>query len=344
MAVDSFYARYISGDISRKVLPWQIEIDTTNICNQDCYYCNTADFRNESPTWKSYDEYSLLLDRIYEWSKTYEVTGQVNNVIFSGGGEPMLFKGIERLIEKAIDYDYFVAINTNGTKLDKLLSINPEKLRKMAYVGLDVDSGIKETYEIIRRSKTNPETTFYKVRDSAKRVSELGVPIDVKILLLPENSSKEEIVEIFEYSKYICARSIHLRPAIINDVPFPLSDDIGRFIDECSTKYSIEAKLFTGRYEGRTYSKCHQMFSFPMFSADGNLYLCCEYKGREDLKLCSWTSGDHDWRDTWGSEKHIDMYNKFRTDFCKPCRPNKINNMIERSLTDRIALIKKSFI
>ena len=38
-------SNYLCGVTSLPVLPSAIDIDLTNVCNQDCFYCNSADFR-----------------------------------------------------------------------------------------------------------------------------------------------------------------------------------------------------------------------------------------------------------------------------------------------------------
>lgn len=48
---------------SKVIIPGSMEIDLTNICNQDCYYCNTAEYRKQFPIQKDYKEYLSLLDR-----------------------------------------------------------------------------------------------------------------------------------------------------------------------------------------------------------------------------------------------------------------------------------------
>jgi 2-iminoacetate synthase ThiH len=52
---------------SMKILPAQVDIDLTNVCNQDCYYCNSADFREAEPVQKKYTEYISLLDKLCTW-------------------------------------------------------------------------------------------------------------------------------------------------------------------------------------------------------------------------------------------------------------------------------------
>jgi wyosine [tRNA(Phe)-imidazoG37] synthetase (radical SAM superfamily) len=91
-------SRWIQGNIPGKILPWQIDLDTTNICNQACYYCNTEQFRTELPVYQSVEQYSKLIDRLYNWRKhDSNIIGTLSNVIFSGGGEPTLLPGYEDL-------------------------------------------------------------------------------------------------------------------------------------------------------------------------------------------------------------------------------------------------------
>jgi MoaA/NifB/PqqE/SkfB family radical SAM enzyme len=331
-------SRWIQGTIPGKLMPWQIDVDTTNICNQACYYCNTEQFRNELPVYQPLEKYLDLIHKLHTWRQhDNNVIGTLSNVIFSGGGEPTLLPGYEALLEDVIDKGYVAAMNTNGTKLHKILNINPDKLKRMAYIGLDIDSGNPETYELIRKSKMT-ESPFSRVKETAKELGALGVPLDIKALLMPENTSQIEINSIFEYAKEVKARSVHLRPMVLNGNSFNLDSEVANRINTASQFYNIKADISLGRYDTRLYKRCHQMFLFPSFCADGNIYLCCEYKGREDTKLGSWVDGD--FRDLWCSEKHKDIYNKFITALCKPCRPNTTNNKIQEALDNSSSVLK----
>lgn len=334
-------SRWIQGDIPQKIIPWQIDIDTTNICNQDCYYCNSSNFRTNSPVYQKVEKYLKLIDDFHNW-RSYDpnVVGTINNIIFSGGGEPTLLPRYETIIESCIDKGFVVAMNTNGTRLNKLLSLSPEKLTKMAYIGLDIDSAVKSTYESIRRSKMST-SPFDRIKNVAKQLGSLNAPIDIKALMMEHNTTDKELEELFIYAKEVNARGLHFRPLVLDDKSFIASEKVLDKIQSLSKQYSISNTVSLGRYEKRIYSRCHQMFLFPSFCSDGNIYLCCEYKGREDLKLCSWI--DDDWRSIWGSDKHLQLYNNFRTVFCKPCRPNTTNNLIQDNINDRSKVIQ-SFI
>ena len=40
---------WLTNNQRKTIIPAQIDIDLTNICNQDCFYCNSKEFRDASP-------------------------------------------------------------------------------------------------------------------------------------------------------------------------------------------------------------------------------------------------------------------------------------------------------
>ena len=128
---------------SMKLLPAQVDIDLTNVCNQDCFYCNSAEFRKQKPVQKKYTEYISLLDKLASWRAHRPSSyGTTHTITYPGGGEPTVLTGYEHVIEHTIDHGFLTSITTNGSNLDKLLdSIVVEKLRKIAWIGIDIDAG-----------------------------------------------------------------------------------------------------------------------------------------------------------------------------------------------------------
>ena len=72
------------------------------------------------------------------------------------------------------------------------------------------------------------------------------------------------------------------------------------------------------------------MFQFPVFCADGQTYVCCENKGNPAFSLGHWDTGD--FRDLWCGERHKEIYEKTRVEFCQPCRPNLNNRRVQQIL------------
>ena len=107
---------------SMSIIPSQVDIDLTNICNQDCFYCNSAEHRKKSPVQKHYLEYINLLDKLAGWrAHTPNSVGTLHTITYPGGGEPTLLPGYEKVLEHTIDLGFLTSITTNGTQLDKLI-------------------------------------------------------------------------------------------------------------------------------------------------------------------------------------------------------------------------------
>ena len=318
---------------SKKILPAQVDIDLTNVCNQDCYYCNSAEFRKEQPVQKKYTEYIELLDKLATWrahsSNSY---GTTHTITYPGGGEPTVLTGYEHVIEHTIDLGFLTSITTNGSNLDRLLdSVAVEKLRKIAWIGIDIDAGTEELYEQIRHSLT-AKSLFGRVVDNAKNLIGAGVNVDFKCLINPLNDNPDAMNDLFQLVKQIGGRSLYFRPVIVNNQAHPITEHTLAMLQKFGDQYQLPYHVNTNKTLPRNYKKCHQMFHFPVFCANGKIYVCCEGKGNPQFELCDWDTGD--FRDHWLDKRHHDVYNKTRVEFCQPCRPNISNMKIQDLLNN----------
>lgn len=327
---------------SKKILPAQVDIDLTNVCNQDCYYCNSAEFRKVKPVQKKYTEYISLLDKLAAWrSHSPNSYGTTHTITYPGGGEPTVLTGYEKVIEHTIDLGFLTSITTNGSNLDKLLdSVAVEKLRKIAWIGLDIDAGTEDLYEEIRRSLTS-KSLFSKVINNAKELIAAGVNVDFKCLINPLNDNEEAMDNLFQLVKNINGRALYFRPVIVDHQAHPITDTVLERLKRLGEKYQLPYWINTNKSLPRNYKKCHQMFHFPVFCADGKIYICCEGKGNPQFELGSWDSGD--FRDLWLNDRHWEIYNKTRVEFCQPCRPN-ISNIQIQNILNEPKLIEKLYL
>lgn len=325
-------AHWMQNQDTMKMLPAQVDIDLTNVCNQDCYYCNSADFRQAKPVQKKYREYIGLLDKLAGWrAHSPNSYGSTHTITYPGGGEPTVLVGYEHVIEHTIDLGFLCSITTNGSNLDKLLdSIVVEKLRKIAWIGIDIDAGTEDLYERIRRSLT-AKSLFNRVCDNAKNLIEAGVNVDFKCLINPLNDNLDSMNDLFRLVRRLGGRMIYFRPVIVNGQAHPLMPETIEMLKTLSETYGVPHWVNTNKTLPRNYKKCHQMFHFPVFCADGKVYVCCEGKGNPQFELGAWDSGD--FRDLWLNERHYEIYNRTRVEFCQPCRPN-INNINIQNILD----------
>jgi sulfatase maturation enzyme AslB (radical SAM superfamily) len=319
---------WMQNQHTKVLLPAQVDIDLTNICNQDCYYCNSADHRQAAPIQKSYTEYISLLDKLSTWrSHSSNSYGTTHTITYPGGGEPTVLNGYEHVIEYTIDLGFLTSITTNGSKLDRLLdSVPVDKLRKIAWIGIDIDAGTEELYEKIRRSLT-AKSLFDRVTRNAKELIEAGVNVDFKCLINPHNDNQQAIDDIFDYVKTTGGRGVYFRPVIDTNGAYLIGQETMSWLAQAAQRTGVAYWINTNKTQPRRYKKCHQMYHFPVFCADGYVYVCCDNKGNQDFSIGRWDQGD--FRDRWMSSGHHAIYNKTNVAFCRPCRPNATNNDIQ---------------
>jgi len=337
-------AHWLLNKDKKSYIPQQVDIDLTNNCNQDCYYCISADFRKNEKAQYHYSKYITLVDQLSTWREhTPNSYGTLHAVTFPGGGEPTLMKGYENVIEHTIDCGFYTSLTTNGTLLEKLYENVPvEKLKKMNWIGIDIDAGSEEIYEKIRRSKTN--NLFSRVINNAKNLAQMGVNVDFKLLADSNNTTDEEINNVFQLGKDVGIRMIYYRPVIFNHIKtnkstesiFNITPRMIETMNKCSKKYNVPFKINLSKNEKRNYSRCHQMFQFPSFASNGKIYACCDHKGNTNFDIGDWV--DIDFRDNWLNDRHMSVYNNINTHLCPPCRPNKNNIEIQECLNNPLKL------
>ena len=327
---------------NKVIIPGSVDIDLTNICNQDCFYCNSADHRIESPGGPDYTEYVKLIDKLANWRlHSSNSVGSLQTITFPGGGEPTLLKGYENVIETALDHQFLTSITTNGFKLDRLIdSVPHKKLKRMGWIGIDIDAGEPELYEQIRRT-LNGKTIFHQMAENAKALIKIGVNVDFKVLLSDLNSNESALRNIFKFAKDVGVRMLYFRPMYINDNVFQISAELLSMIEHLAKEYNQHIKCNLNRFKERNYSRCHQMFQFPVFCADGYVYTCCENKGNPNFNIGSWINEDV--RDFWLGPRHREVYNKVNTHLCHPCRSNG-DNIEMQNILDNPQLIEKLYL
>ena len=334
-----YWMKYASNKV---IIPGSVDIDLTNICNQDCFYCNSADFRKTHPGGPNYLQYISLLDKLSTWRKhSPDSVGSLQTVTYPGGGEPTLLKGYENVIEHTLDLEFLTSITTNGFRLDRLIdSVPHDKLKRMGWIGIDIDAGEPELYEKIRRT-INGTSIFNQMKENATALCNTGVNVDFKVLLCDLNANESALRNIFVLAKQVGIRLLYFRPMYINHDVFPISEELLALINRLGHEYGQAVRCNLTRFQKRNYSKCHQMFQFPVFCADGMIYSCCENKGNPQFNIGSWVEAD--FRDSWLNNRHMDVYNKINTHLCHPCRANKENIEIQNIL-DNPQLIEELYL
>src|SRR5574340_495632 len=116
------------------VSPITVQIQPSNICNQNCFYCIAKGQKG-----------SVLLDTNTALNIINRLTFVgVNGIIFTGGGEPTLHEDLDKIIEYTKKYNIDIGLETNGSTLnDRLLGII---IKNATWIRISLDSVEKKAY------------------------------------------------------------------------------------------------------------------------------------------------------------------------------------------------------
>lgn len=131
---------------------YQVEIDPIDFCNHNCEWCFTSDFRHDK---------KILLSDLKKYLTAFCNSGG-KSVVFSGGGEPLLYKEIysanrefenKSICKYLIEKEISVGIITNGSLLSNLFN-SDFSITDLGFVRVSLDA-------------TN-EASHAKLHDTAK--------------------------------------------------------------------------------------------------------------------------------------------------------------------------------
>lgn len=186
---------YIYEDTAKQLKPLNeggfdvINFHVTEHCNYRCYFC-FAQFmcRDELKL----DGAKKVVDNIAEYFKINDIkNGRIN----LAGGEPMLIKYLDALIDYIVFKGITVSIITNGS----LLSV--ERVRQMkgkvSMIGLSIDSLNHETNLSIGRSCKGKTLSKYEVLKIVRAAKECGIKVKVNTVVSKLNVN-EDISELYD--------------------------------------------------------------------------------------------------------------------------------------------------
>ncbi|MCB2155718.1 radical SAM protein [bacterium] len=93
--------------------PYHVELDPIDVCNADCFFCNSVEIRNGAIL-----KWDVLEPRVDEW-----IAGGLRSVRLAGGGEPLIYPQLPQLLDRLAEADVVLDnVTTNGIRCrDKVL-------------------------------------------------------------------------------------------------------------------------------------------------------------------------------------------------------------------------------
>jgi MoaA/NifB/PqqE/SkfB family radical SAM enzyme len=288
----NFSEKLESFKTNKILAPLYVRIKPTNRCNHDCYWCVYADsFRKKNKP----DDYGvghidskmhtemvesdiMPKDKLLETLDIFKDIG-VKAVTYSGGGEPLFYKGIVEVMNRTISNNIDLSIITNG----ELLSGDRAKaLIDAKWVRVSMDYTNASQMTDFRRVK---DTSFNRVIENIKNFSKIksrGCDLGVNYIIHKDNC--QNLVEFTKFMKDLGVNNVRYSPMWLpdfaeyhKDIEKIVADQLSKIdnlIDDnfsVNTTYDISSK---GHSVDRPYHKCYINQIVPVLGADLNVYTC----------------------------------------------------------------------
>lgn len=170
--------------------PWEVEWSITWACNVNCYFCSTGEYDR-----KLYSNYTDIVSKKIIEAHPLTIT--------LSGGEPLVHPKIEKILDTLVSSNIPVNITTNGISLNK---IDQKILSKLNWIRVSLHSGINKTSKVIMGNKYNLE----KVIENINKLSKITNRFSLFFILTKENSTKEELCELLNLSKYLGVNNVEV--------------------------------------------------------------------------------------------------------------------------------------
>jgi len=276
-----------------KIQPFEVEIDPTNTCNQNCYYCNVHEFRKTCPDNATTEDYINLIQSL---------PATVGKIVFSGGGDPMVAQGISSMVEEACKKDAEVGIITNGTMLHRLTATRDSH---PDWIGIDIDAVDHDSYFTIR--KHNFDYVMKNIENIVPYLREIGVRLTFKYLITDYNNTWKHMEDAIDFAVEHGFDEFFVRIAHFKDghiiPPITDWDDVrdrlklyceDRGIIFMSSFEKEKAFIENKEKDNSFYPTCFGPMKSVVFCADGFTYWCTEHRGVPEYRLGNWIEDGYD--------------------------------------------------
>ena len=157
-----------------------INLHFTDFCNFHCKHC----FVNKEHKELSFEKIKIIIDKIVEYKNLCNEEIRIN----LAGGEPLLSKNIQDIVDYICDSKLEVSIITNGYYLDR--DFVKKNKNKISMIGISVDSLNKNTNIKIGRCCHNMVIAEDDLLSICNFIKESGIKLKINTCVTALNSNE----------------------------------------------------------------------------------------------------------------------------------------------------------
>lgn len=160
--------------------PLHVVLHLTDSCNHQCNFCSNP----YSVSRSKRQPHILHTQDVINYIREFKEIG-INNLVISGGGEPLLHKDIERIIEEAVHSGLSSSLYTN---LDVNLSQNLVQQLSLLSVGINLNTLEPSLYKSTRGNSTNLD----RVKANIKSLQDLDANLTSLVIVRDDTAESLE--------------------------------------------------------------------------------------------------------------------------------------------------------
>lgn len=333
---------------SKKVYPIYMEVTPFGGCNHKCKFC-AVDYLGYKT--ESLDEH-ILGERLSEMGEL-----GIRSIMYAGEGEPLLHKGLSRIISNTKNSGIDVSITTNATPLTE--KFVEESIVNVTWIKASIDAGKAETYAKVHGTREEAFEFVWRNLENAIKIRQKYSlnPVEhtfgAQMLLLPENADEAIIFAkrakdigldyavIKPYSQHKKSET-HIYENISYDKYMEIDDELKELNSKNFETIFRKKTMNELKKDKPEYPKC---LSTPHFwayiMANGDVYGCSAYLG--DKKFCYGNINENSFKEIWLGEKrmeNMDYVNRVLDigECRRNCRMNHVNNSLWKVVNGEIKL------
>lgn len=233
--------------------PVTCEIDPSNRCQNDCDFCMYTAYRNREPVDLNMVLYFGLIHDLRKMG--------VKSITFTGGGEPTMHPNFKEMVLAAQDFELGLA--TNGIYLGRFFEI----LHHFKFIRISLDAATPETYRAMKGADE-----FEKVISNVRIALKFREKTVIGLSYVISKGNEKEIKEAQKLADDLGVDYIQIKPAYQK---YDLDCDISK----------EERSFILKRYPATGGIACAVAQLVGIVGADGNVYYCCQGRGRKGFKV-----------------------------------------------------------
>lgn len=154
-------------------------VELTDRCNLNCLHCGSRCEQGKG----SFIDTELLLKALEEVAEDFDASSVM---ICLTGGEPLLHRDFDRIVETVVRLGFSWGMTTNGTLIDEGAA---QRLKALGLASITVSlDGLEETHEWLRNSRGCFERTVRAV----KHLHSAGIPVQITTVIHKGNFAELE--------------------------------------------------------------------------------------------------------------------------------------------------------